>query len=1343
MRRANGLVPPCLAGCLLLTLALVFPQISSAQSPASASFPSVPTVFNGSIGTVPNAVAMGDFNGDGLLDFAVVEINPQSPASGQVEIFLGNKDGSFTSKTVIPIGTIGGQQFSTTHPIAVGNFNGPSPQALGIAVAVNSGPVCPTGGVVVLFGNGDGTFQSPVCLSDAPGVNGVVTGDFDGTGFDDIAAASASGAVTSFIVFQSNGASSFPKSSSFTSFAPGTSTLLNGVLYVGGYGNAKLPNLVLLASTGPFTQFVAPLQTSQVSGTEALTFINSGVVATDSNGFTDVGFADMNGDGVVDIVGISNDINLQYFPVTVGTGGPTGGLNVIGKLTGIGGPDGFALSIEDLNGNGFGDFASLNANRNLGITFDVPCFDTLNPLCASIKPSTIGPFGPEGQGIASGFSTGLGKWVVVDAGVFQVPNSSFEEITEARSIAVYLISATGQITLAPIFTQSSTTTTGTPPPAFAVADLDGDGAPDVAVLGENQATFAATVTPFQNVFKSNAAGFVAQTVFDLGAGEELSEPGLNPFAIAVGKFRNAAHNPSGLPDLALVLPDGITVLNNGGGFTFTANANCQGVSTSPASNCYLGNDPNFPGFAFSSPPRPAIIAADVNGDGNADMVLAIPENCNSFDSGGAKARIYVLVSNGDGTFQPAVSYPSPVVNPVALALGNILGTGSPDLVVTNGGEVCTGTQAATGAITNVGAALLPNLRDGSGFGSPATLAPQTIFSHASEVLFPDISAVAVADMNADGTPDVVISASDGVHVLVNKKTNPATFTDKGAVPLYGPDDAISNAAQIDIADFNGDGTPDVAAAIGGIIYVFTNDGTGVLTSPGQGFASGPNSGQVTAIDVNGDGVPDVLVSNSLGFSVLLDAAAAATPLVIATTSLPAGIVGTAYSQTLTATGGKKLFSWSVPPGALPPGLSLSAAGMITGTPTTAGTFSFTVTVTDSSSPVPSATAILSIQIAAPKPPVSIVTTSLPGGIVSTAYSQTLGATGGTTPYTWSVSTGALPPGLSLSAAGVITGTPSTAGTFNFNVKATDSSSPGQTATAPLSIQINPTKPPVSIITALLGPGTVGMAYSQTLAATGGTTPYTWSVPPGTLPPGLSLSTAGVITGTPTTAGTFDFTVKVSDSSSPAQTATASLSIQVTAATGPSPITIPTITEPIQTTDSLGSGSTLISATVIPTITEPIQTTDSLGSGSTLISATVIQPIREMVNVTDTPTIPPPVILHVTVGSKLGSIILDPTAGVQQYVATVALSNGGNIAGNIQVTGATLNGVSSTSVPISLTLGPAGSANVTLNFPSSAGASGTTVVFSIKGTYSASEPGGSSLNGSWTGEFRVTLPASTQ
>jgi hypothetical protein len=1054
---------------IALLAALSCGNAVSAQTPAPVNL-QAPLSFNGSVGTVPNAVAMGDFSGDGLQFFAVIETNPSNPRASQIEVFFGTEMGSFISKGVIlNIGVIGGQQFSATHPIAVGHFNGAS-QPLGIAVAVNSSsvPGCAQGGVVVLFGNADQTFQSPVCLPDSPGVNGVVVGDFLGTGFDDIAAANASGAGTSFTVFQSSGASSFPASASFSSVAPGTSTVLNGLLYVGGYGNTNLPNLVLLASTGPFTQFVAALQPTHVSGSSALAFMNSGVLATGSNGFTDIGFADMNGDGVADIVGISEDTNLQYFPVTVT---PVEGVNVIHALTGIGGPDGFALSVGDFNGNGIGDFASLNENRNLSITFDVPCFNTLNTLCQTtpaIKPLTIGPFGPSAQGIASGFSkalSGSGDWVVVDTGVLQATNSSSQEIPEARSIVVYLINqATGQITLAPFFSQPSTITTGTPPPAFAVADLDGDGAPDVAVLGEDEANFAATVTPFQNVFKTasgSGPAFIAQPVVDLGAGQEISEPGLNPFAIAAGKFRNAANNPSGLPDLALVLPDGITVLNNGGGFTFGVDAKCQGVLTSPATNCYLNSDPNFPGFPFSSPPRPAIIAADVNGDGIDDIILAVPENCNA--NGAPEARIYVLISNGDGSFQPAISYPSPVVNPVALAVGNILGPGSPDLLVTNGGEVCSGGEAAAGAITKVGATLLPNRRDGSGFGSPATAIPQTFFAQSSDLLLPDVSSVAVADMNADGTPDVVLSANDGIHVLLNNKTNPGTFTDKGAVPLYGPGDIISNAAQIDIADFNGDGKPDVAAAIGGVAYVFPNDGTGVLTSPSQGFASGPNSGQVKAIDVKGEGVTDILVSNSLGFSVVLNNLAAVPALSVSTPPLAGGTVGTPYSQTLAASGGTKPYTWSIPPGTLPPGLSLSASGGITGTPTAAGTFDFTVTVADSSAPARSATAPLSIQIAAAAPPIVITIAPLhPTVAVGQTLQFTAAVTGSASPaLSWTVQPtgcGSITP-----TAGLYTA-PGTVPAGSCSVTAASIAPVGGTASVTLTVTAAAAPPPITIPT---------------------------------------------------------------------------------------------------------------------------------------------------------------------------------------------------------------------------------------------------------------------------------------
>ena len=168
--------------------------------------------------------------------------------------------------------------------------------------------------------------------------------------------------------------------------------------------------------------------------------------------------------------------------------------------------------------------------------------------------------------------------------------------------------------------------------------------------------------------------------------------------------------------------------------------------------------------------------------------------------------------------------------------------------------------------------------------------------------------------------------------------------------------------------------------------------------------------------------------------------------------------------------------------------------------------------------------------------------------IGVAYSITLAASGGTTPYTWSVSAGALPGGLTLSSAGQISGTPTSAGTFSFTVKVTDAAA--QTATASLQITIAPA---VLVITTTspLTSGQVATAYSITLAASGGTTPYTWSVSAGALPGGLTLSSAGQISGTPTSAGTFSFTVKVTDAA--AQTATASLQIAI----APAPLMITT------------------------------------------------------------------------------------------------------------------------------------------------------------------------------------------
>ena len=155
---------------------------------------------------------------------------------------------------------------------------------------------------------------------------------------------------------------------------------------------------------------------------------------------------------------------------------------------------------------------------------------------------------------------------------------------------------------------------------------------------------------------------------------------------------------------------------------------------------------------------------------------------------------------------------------------------------------------------------------------------------------------------------------------------------------------------------------------------------------------------------------------------------------------------------------------------------------------------------------------------------TITTTTLPGGVTGTAYSQQLAATG-TTPITWSLASGNLPTGLTLSSAGVISGTPTAANTFNFTVKATNSAGNNTKA---LSIVITAATVAPTITTTTLPDGVTGTAYNQQLAATG-SAPITWSLASGNLPTGLTIYSGGTISGTPIAAGTFNFTVQATNS----------------------------------------------------------------------------------------------------------------------------------------------------------------------------------------------------------------------
>ncbi len=286
-------------------------------------------------------------------------------------------------------------------------------------------------------------------------------------------------------------------------------------------------------------------------------------------------------------------------------------------------------------------------------------------------------------------------------------------------------------------------------------------------------------------------------------------------------------------------------------------------------------------------------------------------------------------------------------------------------------------------------------------------------------------------------------------------------------------------------------------------------------------------------------------------------------------SCPTGTaqVGAAYSSALTATGGVAPYTFSITNGSLPPGLTLNnSTGAVTGTPTTSGTYNFTAQVRDSQGNT--ATSSCSIVVSSP------LTLTCPTGTaqVGVAYNSALVAMGGVAPYTFSIISGALPPGLSPnSSTGALTGTPTTAGTYNFTAQVLDSQ--GSTATSSCSIV-------VSSLTLSCPTGTaqVGVAYSSALTVAGGVPPYTFSITAGALPPVLSLnSSTGAITGTPTTAGTYNFTAQVLDSQN--NTATSSCSILVTPAGATPTTTSLTLTPP---SVPLGSaGPIVMTATVTP------------------------------------------------------------------------------------------------------------------------------------------------------------------
>jgi hypothetical protein len=192
---------------------------------------------------------------------------------------------------------------------------------------------------------------------------------------------------------------------------------------------------------------------------------------------------------------------------------------------------------------------------------------------------------------------------------------------------------------------------------------------------------------------------------------------------------------------------------------------------------------------------------------------------------------------------------------------------------------------------------------------------------------------------------------------------------------------------------------------------------------------------------------------------------------------------------------------------------------------------------------------------------TITTTSpLPNALANSPYSQQLQASI-TEPLTWSVVSGSLPSGITLSSGGLLSGTPSSLGVFNFTVQVTSSGAQQQVAAQPFRLQV------ISALTitnaSTLPNGTFSVLYSTTLGATGGVAPYTWTQTSGTLPDGLQLSTSGLISGIPSRSGVFTFTVQTADSSNLTTTGVFTISIAAAPTVSLSLVNVPGTVNPAQ------------------------------------------------------------------------------------------------------------------------------------------------------------------------------------
>ncbi len=1005
--------------------------------------------------------------------------------------------------------------------VAVADFNGDGHADLAVA---NSG----AGNVSILLGNGDGTFAAPVNYTTAAGPVAIVTGDFNGDGKTDIATAGSG-----ISVLAGNGNGTFGAASGYAAGSAGLSTLA-----AADFNGDGIIDLATASASGNAVYVLTGAGNGTFGSAASLTVQGSP---------QSIAAADFNGDGKADIVAANTQGTIA---ILAGNGDgtfQTAASKAAGQSLKF-------VAAGDLNGDGFADLVAADASGNNVVVL-------LGKGDGTFQAAVSYAAGTAPQSVA--------------IGDFNGDNKADLAVVSTGAVTLFFGNGDGTFTAGPTQTVNGT------PVNLSVSDLNGDGRSDLVVVNQGTATPLPGVSVFlgsvptpsvscQTATRPLAAGLTysqscpatggqapytwsvssgslpAGITLDPASGLLSGTPsatGTSTFTLRVVDSDTPAQSASvnvtlvvaSALSLAKTLPSGTQ------GVPYSATLATGGLP--PVSCSVFGGGTVPPGLQLNA--TPCSLAGSPTAGGTYNFVVTATDGATPPQSatqtytvtisfqplqittstlpkgqiGTAYGPVTLSASGGSGSFSwSATGLPAGLT----LSAGGVL-SGTPTASYTGNVSVTVNdTQANSSATQTLALTVvyppltitttsLPNGQAGVAYG-PVTLAAtggSTKYTWAATGLPTGLKLSAAGVLS--GTPT---SLSSSVTFTVTDTTAAATAVQSLTLTVTALPLLISGPASL--------GSVATGQAVSGAYTA-----TGGLAPYNWSLAGAPAG---ITIDAGGKLSGSLATPGSSGFTVQVTDALSTTATVsvsvsafgILTTSLPSASTLTTYNSAITIAGGTAPFSYAAT--GLPDGLSLNG-GTLTGQAVNPGTATITIVVTDAKGL--SATVSYSLTVTGPGP-LAIPKTALPDGTAGTPYSQTLTATGGQPPYTWSLTGGALPAGFSISPAGVVSGLSNDPGTASFGVQVVDTNGTTKLAT----ISLNIVAAPLVITNGASLPNAMALVDypGQILAATGGTAPYTFGVT-GTLPPGLSLS-GGQISGSPTTAGTYSFTLTVADSATP-------------------------------------------------------------------------------------------------------------------------------------------------------------------------------------------------------------------